>query len=347
MKASVKTTMKKKTRNYALSILLIVVLTLFALWYTLKDDKEAVFEVLKSISPISFIAILGCSLLYYIFIALSIFVIAREKYPHYRFISALSNAYIGGFFSGVTPSASGGQAGQIYVFHKQGVHSSDAAGILWMDFVMYQVVLIFYTLILVLLKFPVFSGRIPALFTMIFIGFCMNGVVLLMLFSMAFFPKTFKKVCLKIVHLLHKMHLLRDQKKALKKFDDYLEAFTVNINKNRSNKKLIWKLIVINIARLTAYYSIPFLIGMLIHVKMDFIDSLALSSYVSMANAFFPVPGASGGTEMMFYQLYSMIMQPAYVSTILILWRVVTFHLSLMIGGVMFIYEKLKRRVRI
>lgn len=137
---------------------------------------------------------------------------------------------------------------------------------------------------------------------------------------------------------------MKNEERIIHKCDDYLEAFTVNINKNRNNKKLVWKLVAINVLRLSAYYSIPFLIGTFLHVPFDFLDSLALSSYVSMANAFFPVPGASGGTEFMFHQLYSLIISPAYVSTILILWRVVTFHLGLIIGGLSFIYEKLRRR---
>lgn len=337
--------MKKETRKYILSILLLVALTIFALWYTLKNDTDAIFAVLKSITPIKFVLILGCSLLYYAFIALSLHVITKEKYPHYKFRESLCNAYIGGFFSGVTPSASGGQAGQIYVYHKQGVNTSDAAGILWMDFVMYQLMLILYTSVLLVLRFTKFSGRMPALFTMIFMGYVMNGVVLSMLFSMAFFPNQFRKFCTSIICLLVKLHILKDKEKAVKKCEDYLEAFTVNINKNRSNKKLIWKLAIVNVLRMTAYYSIPYIIAYLIGVRIDFIDSLALSSFVSMASTFFPVPGATGGTEILFDQLYLMIMPAAFVSSTLILWRVVTFHLALVVGGCLFIIVKLKRRV--
>lgn len=335
--------MKKESKKYLLSVLLLIVLTIFALWYTLKDDHGQTVEILKNLSIWNLLCILGCCLLYYVFIALSLFVIAREKYPHYKFREALGNAFIGGFFSGITPSASGGQVGQIYVFKKHGVDPSDSAGILWLDFVMYQVVLIFYTLVLLLIRFTKFSAHYPALFTMILIGFLMNGLVLFMLFAMAFFPNQFKKICLFFVQLLGKLHFIKDKQKAIQKFDDALVAFTVNINKNRNNSKLIWKLVIVNICRLTAYYSIPFIIGVFVNVQFDFIDSLALSSYVSMANAFFPVPGATGGTEMMFYQLYSILISPKFVSTILILWRVVTFHLGLLIGGSLFIYEKIRR----
>ena len=101
--------MKKDFKKYAFSIVLLIGLTGFALWYVLKDDKDAVLAELSSISPLNFIGIMACSLFYFAFVALSLYVIAKEKYPYYKFLPSLSNAYVGGFFSGITPSASGGQ----------------------------------------------------------------------------------------------------------------------------------------------------------------------------------------------------------------------------------------------
>lgn len=179
--------MKNESKKYIMSVLLLVVLTLFALWFTLKDDHGQAIQIIQSLSFFTILCIGGCCFLYYFFIAASLYVITKEKYPQYKFREALGNAFIGGFFSGITPSASGGQVGQIYVFNRHGVNPSDSAGILWLDFVMYQVVLIFYTLVLLFLRFTKFSAHYPALFTMIFIGFMLNGLVLLMLFAMAFF----------------------------------------------------------------------------------------------------------------------------------------------------------------
>lgn len=339
--------MKKEMKKYTISILLVIVLTLFALWYALKDDKVAVINLLKSISPMCLILILGCSLLYHICIAASLFVITREKYSTYKFKDALCNAYVGSFFSGITPSSSGGQVGQVVIFRYSGVKSSDAAGVLWLDFVMYQVVLIVYTFFLVLFRFYRFSNENSILFILIAIGFLMNGIVLLMLFAIAFFPRQFQQICLFIINLFYKLHFIHDYDKAIHKCESYLYAFTKNINQNRNNKKLICKLIVINIVRLTLFYSIPYMIGKLIHIDMHFFDALTLSSYVSMANNMFPVPGASGGAEIMFKNLYTIIIDPIHVSTIMILWRIVTFHFSLIVGGILFIFEKVKRRVKV
>ena len=99
--------MKKDFKKYAFSIVLLIGLTGFALWYVLKDDKDAVLAELSSISPLNFIGIMACSLFYFAFVALSLYVIAKEKYPHYKFLPSLSNAYVGGFFSGISWVLSG------------------------------------------------------------------------------------------------------------------------------------------------------------------------------------------------------------------------------------------------
>ena len=45
-------------------------------------------------------------------------------------------------------------------------------------------------------------------------------------------------------------------------------------------------------------------------IKMnEFIDVMALSSFVTMANSFIPIPGASGGTEVVFSLLFSGMMK--------------------------------------
>ncbi|MGN1343899.1 MAG: YbhN family protein, partial [Traorella sp.] len=282
----------------------------------------------------------------YFTLALSLYVITKETYPHFSFKDAYKDAYIGGFFSGITPSSSGGQFGQMYIYQLQGIKPSDSASILWLDFVMYQVVLMFYTAVLVILKFPVFFKESYLLFSLIFMGFLINGIVLVCLLLIIFMPRQFRKICMSIVKVLSKIHLLKNPDSIIEKLNHTLYDFHVNVHANRKNIKLLGKLFLVNVLRLTVYYSIPYAIGLILGIKVDFMNSLALSSYVSMANAFFPIPGASGGTEIMFQSLYSMILQMDYVSVILILWRVVTFHLSIVIGSGIFIYEKTKRRVK-
>ena len=65
---------------------------------------------------------------------------------------------------------------------------------------------------------------------------------------------------------------------------------------------------LVNTVRLTLLFSLPFLVGLALHIPLEWpqmLDVIALSSFVTMANSFIPIPGASGGTEVVFNLLFS------------------------------------------
>ena len=82
------------------------------------------------------------------------------------------------FFHGVTPSASGGQFAQVYVFKKQGVPLSDSASVLWMDFIVYQSTMIASVFILILLRFHHFYTNYSQFFLLVLLGFLVNSLVI-------------------------------------------------------------------------------------------------------------------------------------------------------------------------
>lgn len=338
--------MKSETKKYLISLSLIILLTGLVLWVTLRNDQENVIKVLSQISLGNLLMLGGMCLLYNFFSGCSIYVMTRQLYPKYKFRDAMMNELIGAFFSGITPSASGGQIGQIYVFGKQKVSAHDGASILWLDFVIYQMTLIIMTLVLLVLRFRVYYSDYPVLFFFVLVGFIANGTIMLVLLSMAKFPKFYLLICHFGVKVLVKFHLAKHPDDMRKNIDYQLQQFTINIQNHSVNLPLIIKVAFANFMRLFVYFSIPWAISKMLHVDIPFVDSMALSSYVAMANFFFPVPGASGGTEMMFYQLFVSLIGTSYVSSVMILWRYATYHLVLIFGGLLFVYLKISKRKR-
>lgn len=94
--------------------------------------------------------------------------------------------------------------------------------------------------------------------------------------------------------------------------------------------------------RLTLLYSLPFFIGKALNIPLrpeQMIDVIALSSFVTMANSFIPIPGASGGTEVVFTLLFGSLMG-SVTGAVMILWRFSTYHIVLLIGGITFALAK-------
>lgn len=333
--------MKKETKKYLISLLAVILLTIITLILTFKDEKEKILELLNELSSLAALVIVLFSLAYIACAGVSIYLITKIKYPTYRLSQAMINGLIGQFFSGITPGASGGQVGQIYVFSKQKVSAGDGASILYLEFIMYQIVLIVYTLFLLIWKLSSYYYRYPFILTLILIGFAVNGAVLVALWTIVRYPLFYEKVSLRLVHIAFKIHLVKDEEIVLAKWHDTLSRFMIEIKKNSSNKKLLFQLILVNIIRLTIYFAIPYSIGQCLHLDMPFWDTLALSSFVCMANAFFPVPGATGGTELMFITLFSLLLSASEAKSVMLCWRFATFHLVLILGGICLIGFKM------
>ncbi|WP_290172093.1 lysylphosphatidylglycerol synthase transmembrane domain-containing protein [uncultured Dubosiella sp.] len=326
----------KKT-SYLWNFVLIAVITIVALWFALKDNYQEVVHAIGKLNGFSLTIILVWGILYTCVWGLVYVVLGRKFKKNYSVLNGIVVAFTGTFFSGITPSATGGQFGQAYIFKKQGI----GASILWADFIIYQTTMMVYVTILFCMKFFYYSHQ-SAWFTLVLAGYVVNFVVIFGLYTMALFPKIYIHLSQWIVKVLSRLRILKNPEKTLESWTLQMTSFTSEIKKLAGDKKAIVECMLINTVRLTMLYALPFLIARLlgIHLAMDqLVDVIALSSFVTMANSFIPIPGASGGTEMMFSILFSPIMG-SLTSAVLILWRVSTYHIILVVGGVIFMVAK-------
>lgn len=336
--------MKKNSKSYVLNFLLIIGFTIAVLWFSLKDDYDNIMSLIGNVPWYWFLIIICWGLMYNCIIGWIYKTFGRKYKKNYTNTEAIENAFIGTFFSGITPSATGGQFGQVYVMKKQGIKMSDGASLLWADFIVYQTTMMVYVTILFLLVFgSVYENNL--FFLMVFFGYIVNACIICALWTMALFPKVFAKLSKWAVILLCKLHIVKNKERTLSAWTIQLEAFTKEIKRLKKDKKLIVKTVCINVLRLTMLYSLPFIVcfAMGHPLKMNqLVSVIAMSSFVTMANTFIPIPGASGGTEWAFVEIFSTIIDPALAKSVMIFWRFSTYHIVMVVGGIIFIIAKRK-----
>lgn len=338
--------MKKSFKSYIVNFALIITLTIGALWFALKDHYDEVIELIMTIKWYWLIIILLWGLLYSMVVGNILTIFARRNKSDYTWIEGFQNGLVGSFFSGITPSATGGQFAQAYIFKKQGISYGDGASILWADFIVYQTTMMAYVTVLFLLRFTHYMDIIGIWFWAIFVGYIVNICVIAILWTMALFPRLYIRLSRMAVRLLAKMHVVKNKEKTLASWTLQVEGFTCEIKKMHHEKAMIIKSVLWNILRMTIQFILPFFIAKALGVPIGldrFVDCLALASFVLMANAFIPIPGASGGTELVFVALFSFVLPTsAIASSVMILWRFATFHVVMLVGAGIFIYLKRK-----
>ncbi len=331
----------KLNKKYLFNIVLILALTFVAMYFALKDDYKLAMQALERMNTFNMILVLSWGLLFTMVWGISYQILGAKYKKNYSLLEGINVAFIGNFFAGITPSSTGGQIGQIYVLKKQGISYSDGASLLWADFIIYQTTMMIYVTILFALRFTHYVN-LSAWFWIVFAGYLMNVVVIVILYTIAIFPVFYLRLIDKLLNVVSRFKFFKKREAALVKTKDTITRFTKEIKHLSQDRVLIVKCMLVNIVRLSLHFSLPYFvargIGIDVHLN-QFVDVMALSSFVTMANSFIPLPGASGGTEV-FFSLLFRGMFGALTGAVLLLWRISSYYIPMIAGALIFIVFK-------
>lgn len=329
-----------------LQIILLIALISFAFWFALKENFHDIIKLLLNASIPYLIVLILMGIAYYFIQGYLLYYIAKRYAPNIRVIDGIENAYVAAFFNGVTPLG-GGQVAQTYAFHKLNLNFTDIASILWKDFFLYQSVVVVFAGLLVLTNLPYTFHTFPTFSWLILLGLAINGSVIFFLLTMSMFPKLYAKITSWIILFLNKIHIVKNKDLTIKKLDAQVHYFTKEINALRSDKALIIKATILYLIRQIIYYSIPFIAGLCLRIPLtmeDYFITILLACCIHMLNALTPLPGDTGWTETAFIILFAIVFQRVNASAIMILWRTSTYYISILIGGLVFLHIKLKKK---
>ena len=241
---------KGKKKSYIISFSLVLVLTLVTLFISFYSAGEgdfvlgfkSIWDALSTCNPIWLAVIFLVMVLSYCIEAVIIVVFCRLYTRHYYFHQGLANSMIGAFYNNVTPGASGGQIMQVYNLKKQGIEVSNAASIMVMWFIIYQMALISFDVFAILFEWNMISSigslQIPnvdlfgwdgtiSLVPLIAVGFALNVGVILILFLMSYSHRFHNFIMHYIVGFLGKIRILKNPDKTRENLRVQVENFKI------------------------------------------------------------------------------------------------------------------------
>lgn len=267
------------------------------------------------------IAIFAEGLKYYFMILYS----TRKK----RLFVSMKTATIGKYFDNITPLGSGGQAFQIYYLYKKDIPSGLAGSLPIAGFSMMQItffllsILVFITNGMVIdssaFKLAAYIGSVFAIFVpLVFIVFMI-------------IPKTSEKLIMFFLNILHKVKLVKDPNKRLKKIRKFEKDFKNSIIFLTSSWGLVIVTFVLSIIYQLALCSIPYFIVLASGGSASWFDVLSLTIFTYAAIAFIPTPGNTGAAELSFALVFTML-QGGVIYWAMMFWRVSSYYFVILIG---------------
>ena len=325
-------------KNIKKNTVLLLIITGIVLYIVLKDDFKDIVDALVKID-IKYI------LLAFLFYALFIVI---KGYVNYKITNdkkklslkeAIKHNIITQFFNGVTPFSTGGQPMEVYMLMEHDIPIAKATNQTIQSFIFYQIALVICGTIAVVnnFLFPIFP-KVRILQILVLLGFTINVLVVVCLVLISRSKRITNKLSELSIKILKKLKRKVDEDDIRQKFSDYHEGF----KELRKRKKLFIGGVLLNIISLLCLYIVPMflLYAMGDFSSLDINSTITASAYVYIIGGFVPIPGASGGIEYGFTKFFGNFIVGHKLSVVLLLWRFITYYVGVIIGALVFNFEK-------
>ena len=327
---------KKLFRNLAFFIILIGV----TFYILLKDqDFFQMWEILKSVKLQYVLIGIVCILLYVVCEAINIGRTLKSLNEKSNFLRNLKYAFIGFFFSSITPAASGGQPMQIYYMHKDKISISNSTLTLLINLSSMQVITISFALISLIFNYQYMNS---VLITFFIIGILLNLSALILLL-IGILSKRATNGIINLALKVMKFFRVKNIEGKKEKLEKELSKYQDNAVYVKNNKWLIAKTIFTTLIQFTIYYSITYwtyrALGFSEH---NILQIITMQSVLFATVSGIPSPGAVGVTEGAFMEIFRNVYPENMMRSAVLLNRGINFYFLVLVSCVVTIVSYLK-----
>ena len=323
--------MKKNIINF----LVLILITILVLYFSLKDNYNEIISTIKNMNITLFIIALFIYILYMLIKSVIMEIIVKYFKKNYTLKQSFRMNLETNFFHAITPFATGGQPYEIYRLNKDGISVINAANVSIQNFIIYQTALVLLGVFAVIYNyiFKLFPN-ISLLKNLVVLGFIINLIVIVALFSITYFKKINNIVVKFIINILAKLKIVKNKEEKLKKFENYLSDFNKGAKILLKDKRKFLILVLLQLLSLSLLYLVPYFIIKGVGLNVSIVNVIVTSAYVMLIGAFVPVPGGTGGLEYGFVSFYGNFITGPSLNATMLMWRFITYYFGMVLGAI-------------
>ncbi len=335
-----------KKRNLTPLYLLINIVILVAI-IILNPELKNIDDVLLLVDYRWVIMSIGFMLIFWFLDAIIIsYIIGLALDRKIGFFNTFTINMIGRYYSSLIPLG-GGQTAQIVYLAKWDIPPGTSSSMLMMKYWVHQAALAIYAIFTFFIKGSVIKEYRSYMFWAAIVGFCINIIGPFLLYILSSKEGLLKGIVVGIIDFLKKKGIVKEEEKFSEKIikfvDDYSRAVHF-INKNIRELSLP---LLLSFFQVAVFYSIPYLIyrgcGL---SRAGIVDMMLTNIFLHFAVCFIPTPGAAGASEGGFFSLFSLYFPEDLMLVAMLFWRLISFYLTVMVGGIMVFVERFRIKKR-
>lgn len=311
-------------------------------------------KIFQSIKTLSFLCLLESGVTAIFFVSaegVMIFYLLRSLNGKSGLLCCISYSFIGFFYSGITPSATGGQPMQLYYMKKDGNSLADSSVVLMVVALIYKFVLVIFGIFMLLFWNCSLRFYLQNYFGLYLFGLALNIILVVILFGTMMLPKTMKKILIKAEHLLKTIKVLKVSPEGEKKSVQFVDNYHSAVQFLKSHKKKILVVIGMTFLQRFSVFFLTYIIYRGFGLQgTNLFTIVFLQASIYIAVDMLPIPGAQGITELMYQNVFKMIFPKVYLISSLYVTRGINFYFLLMFSALVvignWIYRSKKKSIK-
>ena len=329
--------MNRKNIISAVIFILLAALTFSAIFKG--NDMTAVFAAMNKLHPAYLIAAMATA---FFFVSAEGFMICYLlRCLNYKTTAAtcVKYSFVGFFFSGITPSATGGQPMQLYYMKKEGHKVSDSTVVLMTVAVIYKLVLVVMGLGILIFCYQPLAQYLKGYLYLYYLGLFLNTALVVVLLFIMISPKCFKGIVVGGENLLKKFRILKHSRRRTERLIDMADQYHEAVLFFLKNKGKIGVVIAFTVVQRCSVFFLTWLIYQ--GLSLDGVTALtvmSLQASIYIAVDMLPLPGAQGITELMYKTAFFQIFPGASLTASMCITRGLNFYMVLVVSALVSVW---------
>ncbi|MGI6013078.1 MAG: lysylphosphatidylglycerol synthase transmembrane domain-containing protein [Oscillospiraceae bacterium] len=246
------------------------------------------------------------------------------------------------YFSAITPSATGGQPACAFLMMRDGISGVVTTLALLLNLAMYSLSILAIGLLCFTIKPGIFLYFGTTAKILIVLGFTVQIGLALSLLLLIKNEFLLARVCTWVLHLLAKLHLLRNVETKEEHLLASMERYRQSVSILAGQRKLLFQVFLWNFLQRASQISVTMFVYLAMggNVHRAF-DLWAMQSYVVLGSNCVPIPGAMGVADYLMLDSFRTILDAQQAIRLELLSRSLSFYCCILICGMSVLFHYL------
>jgi uncharacterized protein (TIRG00374 family) len=254
------------------------------------------------------------------------------------FLYCLEYVFVGTYFGGITPGASGAQPSQLYYMNKDKIHVDISAITVFFMVFESQLVILGLGGLFAFLRSDMVNGFKPWMKYLLLAGVIVLLGLTFVLLALMFLRKMVPFVFRIILKAGEKARLIKEPELMKSRFEAITLSYREKSKVLLRHPDLFVKVFAVTILQWISYYMVSYLVYLSFgYHEHSAIDLMAGQSLISIAVSAVPIPGSVGVAENSYLNVFGQFYQAQELPSAMILSRFINFYLPLFASFVVYL----------